>query len=106
MGLHPQPGPLEAATRAAPAARRTGRPRRRHDLNDGQALDRFLQTDPRDVGCAEAMELQASLCARRAATEDTNRYRLALRLVPAPVASIYYISWLRRVSNYLTSRPR
>ena len=23
------------------------------------ALDRFLQTDPRDVGCAEAMELLA-----------------------------------------------
>jgi hypothetical protein len=26
-------------------------------MNDGQALDRFLQTDPRDVGCAEAMEM-------------------------------------------------
>ena len=26
-------------------------------MNDWQALDRFLQTDPRDVGCAEAMEM-------------------------------------------------
>jgi hypothetical protein len=26
-------------------------------MNGGSALDRFLQTDPRDVGCAEAMEL-------------------------------------------------
>ena len=26
-------------------------------MNDGQALDRFLQTDPRDVGFAEAMEM-------------------------------------------------
>ena len=26
-------------------------------MNDWQALDRFLQTDPRDVGCGEAMEM-------------------------------------------------
>jgi hypothetical protein len=26
-------------------------------MNDGSALDRFLQTDPRDVGCAEAMQM-------------------------------------------------
>jgi hypothetical protein len=26
-------------------------------MNGGSALDRFLQTDPRDVGCAQAMEL-------------------------------------------------
>jgi hypothetical protein len=26
-------------------------------MKDWQALDRFLQTDPRDVGCAEAMEM-------------------------------------------------
>jgi hypothetical protein len=26
-------------------------------MNNGQALDRFLHTDPRDVGCAEAMEM-------------------------------------------------
>jgi hypothetical protein len=26
-------------------------------MNDGEALDRFLQTDPRDVGCAEAMAM-------------------------------------------------
>jgi hypothetical protein len=26
-------------------------------MNDGSALDRFLRTDPRDVGCAEAMEM-------------------------------------------------
>ena len=26
-------------------------------MNGWTALDRFLQTDPRDVGCAEAMEL-------------------------------------------------
>jgi hypothetical protein len=25
-------------------------------MNGGSSLDRFLQTDPRDVGCAEAME--------------------------------------------------
>jgi hypothetical protein len=28
-------------------------------MNSRQALDRFLQTDPRDVGCAEAMEALA-----------------------------------------------
>ena len=26
-------------------------------MNAWTALDRFLRTDPRDVGCAEAMEL-------------------------------------------------
>ncbi|MDX6390458.1 MAG: hypothetical protein QOJ73_1521, partial [Streptosporangiaceae bacterium] len=26
-------------------------------MNGWTALDRFLRTDPRDVGCAEAMEL-------------------------------------------------
>jgi hypothetical protein len=26
-------------------------------MNDRAALDRFLQTDPRDVGCARAMEM-------------------------------------------------
>jgi hypothetical protein len=26
-------------------------------MNDSSALDRFLRTDPRDVGCAEGMEL-------------------------------------------------
>jgi hypothetical protein len=26
-------------------------------MNGWQALDRFLQTDPRDAGCAQAMEL-------------------------------------------------
>jgi hypothetical protein len=26
-------------------------------MNGRPALDRFLQTDPRDVGCAEAMEM-------------------------------------------------
>lgn len=26
-------------------------------MNDWSALDRFLRTDPRDVGCGEAMEL-------------------------------------------------
>jgi hypothetical protein len=26
-------------------------------MNEWQALERFLRTDPRDVGCAEAMEL-------------------------------------------------
>jgi hypothetical protein len=28
-------------------------------MNGRPALDRFLQTDPRDVGCAEAMEALA-----------------------------------------------
>jgi hypothetical protein len=26
-------------------------------MDGGEALDRFLRTDPRDVGCAQAMEL-------------------------------------------------
>jgi hypothetical protein len=26
-------------------------------VNDSSALDRFLRTDPRDVGCEEAMDL-------------------------------------------------
>jgi hypothetical protein len=26
-------------------------------MNGGSELDRFLQTDPRDVGCAQAMEM-------------------------------------------------
>jgi hypothetical protein len=26
-------------------------------VNDWSALDRFLRTDPRDVGCAEAIEI-------------------------------------------------
>jgi hypothetical protein len=26
-------------------------------MNDLSSLDRFLQTDPRDVGCAEALEV-------------------------------------------------
>ncbi|MEV4757017.1 hypothetical protein AB0J86_18160 [Micromonospora sp. NPDC049559] len=26
-------------------------------MNDWSALDRFLHTDPRDVGCGEAMEM-------------------------------------------------
>ena len=26
-------------------------------MNGSSALDRFLRTDPRDVGCAEAMEM-------------------------------------------------
>ena len=26
-------------------------------MSDWSALDRFLRTDPRDVGCAEAMEM-------------------------------------------------
>jgi hypothetical protein len=26
-------------------------------MSDWSALDRFLQTDPRDVGCAEAMQM-------------------------------------------------
>jgi hypothetical protein len=26
-------------------------------MNGWRALDRFLQTDPQDVGCAEAMEI-------------------------------------------------
>jgi hypothetical protein len=28
-----------------------------NDRKDWAALDQFLQTDPRDVGCAEALEL-------------------------------------------------
>ncbi len=26
-------------------------------MNDWSALDRFLQTDPRDIGCAKAMQM-------------------------------------------------
>jgi hypothetical protein len=44
-------------------------------INDWQALDRFLQTGPRDVGCAEAMEVlhvYADLVAE--GTEAEERY--------------------------------
>ncbi len=37
-------------------------------MNGWTALDRFLRTDPRDVGCAEAMEL-LHVYAELAATE-------------------------------------
>ena len=37
-------------------------------MNAWTALDRFLQTDPRDVGCGEAMEL-LHLYAELAATD-------------------------------------
>jgi hypothetical protein len=33
-------------------------------MNGRPALDRFLQTDPRDVGCAEAMNRQLMLSIR------------------------------------------
>ncbi len=42
-------------------------------MNGWQALDRFLQTDPLDVGCAEAMEMlhiYAELMATGAAAEE------------------------------------
>ena len=44
-------------------------------MNGWTALDRFLQTDPRDVGCAEAMEL-LHVYAELAATDApaTQRY--------------------------------
>lgn len=35
-------------------------------MNDPEALDRFLTTDPRDVGCAEAMAM-LHVCAELAA---------------------------------------
>ena len=45
-------------------------------MNAWTALDRFLQTDPRDVGCGEAMEL-LHLYAELAATDAqaTQRYQ-------------------------------
>ncbi len=44
-------------------------------MNGWTALDRFLRTDPRDVGCAEAMEL-LHVYAELAATDAqaTQRY--------------------------------
>ena len=42
-------------------------------MNGWSALDRFLQTDPRDVGCAEAMDLlhvYAELAAADAAAAE------------------------------------
>jgi hypothetical protein len=42
-------------------------------MNDWQALDRFLQTDPRDVGCAQAMQVlhvYADLVASGAAAQE------------------------------------
>jgi hypothetical protein len=42
-------------------------------MNGSSALDRFLRTDPRDVGCAEAMQmlhLYAELAAAGAPVED------------------------------------
>jgi len=46
-------------------------------MNGWSALDRFLQTDPRDVGCAEAMEMlhvYVDLAASGAAAEAEQRY--------------------------------
>jgi hypothetical protein len=46
-------------------------------MNGWSALDRFLQTDPRDVGCAEAMDLlhvYAELAAAGAAAAAAERY--------------------------------
>jgi hypothetical protein len=42
-------------------------------MNDGSALDRFLRTDPRDVGCGQAMEMlhvYAELAAAGVAVEE------------------------------------
>jgi hypothetical protein len=42
-------------------------------MNDWQALDRFLQTDPRDVGCDKAMAMlhvYADLAAEGAPAEE------------------------------------
>ena len=42
-------------------------------MNDWQALDRFLQTDPRDVGCDEAramLHVYADLVAEGAPAEE------------------------------------
>lgn len=43
-------------------------------MNGWTALDRFLQTDPRDVGCGEAMEL-LHMYAELAATEAPVAHR-------------------------------
>ncbi len=42
-------------------------------MNDWSALDRFLQTDPRDVGCAEAMQLLHIYVELVAAGRDAGR---------------------------------
>jgi hypothetical protein len=49
-------------------------------MNGWPALDRFLQTDPRDVGCAEAMDMlhaYVDLVASGAPAEQ--RYRASPR---------------------------
>jgi hypothetical protein len=43
-------------------------------MNAWTALDRFLRTDPRDVGCAEAMEL-LHVYAELAATDASAAHR-------------------------------
>jgi hypothetical protein len=47
-------------------------------MNGWSELDRFLQTDPRDVGCADAMRLlhvYVDLVARDADADAARRYR-------------------------------
>ena len=52
-------------------------------MNGWSALDRFLRTDPRDVGCAEAMQVlhvyaeSAAAVLRRAAAVPGHRGALA-----------------------------
>ena len=53
-------------------------------MNGWSALDRFLQTDPRDVGCAEAMDLlhvYAELTAGRGTLPGHRRSPAGLRSV-------------------------
>jgi hypothetical protein len=42
-------------------------------VNDWSALDRFLRTDPRDVGCAEAIEVLHVYAELVAAGQDAER---------------------------------
>ena len=51
-------------------------------MNQWPALERFLSTDPRDVGCAQAMELlhvYADLIAGHSPARAAQRYRSAGR---------------------------
>jgi FAD-dependent urate hydroxylase len=48
---------------------------------------------------------KASVVSRQAGSEDYNRYgALVSRLVPAPLATRYYTTWLRQVSTYLDAK--
>jgi hypothetical protein len=65
-------------------------------MNGGSELDRFLQTDPRDVGCAQAMEMLHIYAELTAAGEPAEqRYRASRRICvrAAPAMRISKVCW-------------